>query len=136
MVIWGIYMTDGDEKYKLGELTADMAAVKSDVLEIKVTQKEIIAKIDNLNAVSVERWEKRNKYVDDKFSEHEQRFEALEDINKLRESSIWTKIGRAFEKNLVNYIGAGILIFAISVAYIYLRNDLEQSKAPIINTKE
>lgn len=129
-------MTEGDEKYKLGELTADMAAVKREVLEIKATQKEIIAKIDNINAVSVERWEKRNKYVDDKFSAHERRFEALEDINKLRDSSIWTKIGRAFERNLVNYIGAGILIFALSVAFIYLRNDLVQSKAPTINIKE
>jgi len=129
-------MTDGDEKYKLGELTADMAAVKHDILEIKATQREIIQKIDNIHAVSVERWEKRNKYVDDKFSEHDLRIEALEDINKLRDSSIWTKIGRAFERNLVNYIGAGILIFALSVAFIYLRNDLAQSKAPIINTKE
>lgn len=129
-------MTDGDEKYKLGELTADMAAVKRDVVEIKTNQKEIIAKIDSINAVSVERWEKRNKYVDDKFSAHGLRIEALEDINKLRESSIWTKIGRAFEKNLVNYIGAGILIFALSVAFIYLRNDLVQSKAPTINIKE
>lgn len=129
-------MTEGDEKYKLGELTADMAAVKRDIVDIKAGQKEIIKKLDNVNAVSVERWEKRNKYVDDKFSEHERRFEALEDINKLRESSIWTKIGRAFEKNLINYIGAGILIFALSVAFIYLRNDLVQSKSPTINIKE
>ena len=129
-------MTEGDEKYKLGELTADMAAVKRDVVEIKTNQKEIIQKLDSINAVSVERWEKRNKYVDDKFSAHDLRIEALEDINRLRESSIWTKIGRAFEKNLVNYIGAGILIFALSVAFIYLRNDLVQSKAPTIKIKE
>lgn len=28
-------MTEGDEKYKLGELTADMAAVKRDIADIK-----------------------------------------------------------------------------------------------------
>lgn len=117
-------MTDGDEKYKLGELTADMAAVKHDVLEIKATQKEIIQKLDNINAVSVERWEKRNKYVDDKFSEHERRFEALEGINKLRDSSIWTKIGISFEANFVKFVAAGLLVFAISVAYVYLKNDI------------
>lgn len=117
-------MTDGDEKYKLGELTADMAAVKRDIVDIKVGQKEIINKIDAINAVSVERWEKRNKYVDDKFSEHERRFEALEDINKLRDSSIWTKIGVSFEANFIKFIAAGLLVFALSVAYVYLKNDI------------
>jgi len=107
-----------------------------ELVDIKESQKEILHRLDNLSVVSVERWEKHNAKVDARFNAHGLRIEALEDINKLRDSSIWTKIGRAFEKNLVNYIGAGILIFAISVAYIYLRNDLEQSKAPIINTKE
>ena len=117
-------MTEGDEKYKLGELTADMAAVKRDIVDIKAGQKEIINKIDAINAVSVERWEKRNKYVDDKFTEHERRFEALEDINKLRDSSIWTKIGVSFEANFIKFVAAGLLVFAISVAYVYLKNDI------------
>lgn len=117
-------MTEGDEKYKLGELTADMAAVKRDIVDIKEGQKEIINKIDAINAVSVERWEKRNKYVDDKFTEHERRFEALEDINKLRDSSIWTKIGVSFEANFIKFVAAGLLVFAISVAYVYLKNDI------------
>ena len=117
-------MTEGDEKYKLGELTADMAAVKRDIVDIKEGQKEIINKIDAINAVSVERWEKRNKYVDDKFTEHERRFEALEDINKLRDSSIWTKIGLSFEANFIKFVAAGLLVFAISVAYVYLKNDI------------
>jgi len=129
-------MTDGDEKYKLGELTADMAAVKRDIVDIKAGQKEILHRLDNLSVVSVERWEKHNAKVDARFDSHNARLEALEDISKLRDSSIWTKIGKAFEKNLVNYIGAGILIFALSVAFIYLRNDLVQSKAPTINIKE
>ena len=117
-------MTEGDEKYKLGELTADMAAVKRDIVDIKEGQKEIINKIDAINAVSVERWEKRNKYVDDKFTEHERRFEALEEINKLRDSSIWTKIGLSFEANFIKFVAAGLLVFAISVAYVYLKNDI------------
>ena len=117
-------MTEGDEKYKLGELTADMAAVKRDIVDIKEGQKEIINKIDAINAVSVERWEKHNKYVDDKFTEHERRFEALEDINKLRDSSIWTKIGVSFEANFIKFVAAGLLVFAISVAYVYLKNDI------------
>ena len=117
-------MTEGDEKYKLGELTADMAAVKRDIVDIKEGQKEIINKIDAINAVSVERWEKRNKYVDDKFTEHERRFEALEDINKRRDSSIWTKIGLSFEANFIKFVAAGLLVFAISVAYVYLKNDI------------
>ena len=117
-------MTEGDEKYKLGELTADMAAVKRDIVDIKEGQKEIINKIDAINAVSVERWEKRNKYVDDKFTEHERRFEALEEINKLRDSSIWTKIGVSFEANFIKFVAAGLLVFAISVAYVYLKNDI------------
>jgi len=129
-------MTDGDEKYKLGELTADMAAVKVDVLEIKVTQKEIIYKIDNINAVSVERWEKRNAYVDKKFLETDKAIKALQDINTLRDSNIWVRIANAFETNLIKYIGAGILIFALSVAYVYLKNDLARTNAPIINVKE
>jgi len=129
-------MTDGDEKYKLGELTADMAAVKVDVLEIKVTQKEIIYKIDNINAVSVERWEKRNASVDKKFLETDKAITALQAINTLRDSNIWVRIANAFETNLIKYIGAGILIFALSVAYVYLKNDLARTNAPIINVKE
>lgn len=128
-------MTEGDEKYKLGELTADMAAVKRDIVDIKAGQKEILHKIDAINAVSVERWEKRNKYVDDKFSAHERRFEALEDINKLRDSSIWTKIGLSFEANFIKFVAAGLLVFALSVAYVYLKNDIIKN-SPAANIKE
>ena len=43
----------GDEKYKLGELTADMAAVKRDIVDIKAGQKEILHRLDNLSVVSL-----------------------------------------------------------------------------------
>jgi len=124
-------MTEGDEKYKLGELTSDMSAVKNsqaemkiDIKEVRHDQKEIISKIDSINSVSVERWEKRNKFVDEKFMAHNLRIEALEDINRLRDSSVWTKIGVSFEANFVKFIAAGLLIFALSVAYVYLKNDI------------
>jgi len=136
-------MKDPDEKYKLGELTADMAAVKQsqaemkvDVKEVRHDQKEIITKIDNINAVSTERWEKRNAYVDQKFGQHDTRIEALETLNTLREASIWMKLGKSFETKLVNYVGAAIIVFVLSIAYVTLKADVERNSAVIEEVKE
>ena len=70
----------GDEKYKLGELTADKAAVKRDIFDIKAGQKEILHRLDNLSVVSLERQGKRNAHVDARFDANEARLEALEDF--------------------------------------------------------
>lgn len=107
-----------DEKYKLGELTADMAAVKGDVLEIKVTQKEIIQKLDSINAVSVERWEKRNKYVDSELGDIKTRLDAIEDDKKLELNSAWYKIRLFVDSAFVKLFGAAIF-GVILVAFMY-----------------
>ena len=117
-------MTDGDEKYKLGELTADMAAVKVDVLEIKVTQKEIIQKLDNINAVSVEVWQARNTHVDDVFTKHNKRLIALEEDKRLRDASLSKKIADGFESRIVQVAVALIIAGAIYIAVKLGQNDI------------
>ena len=117
-------MTDGDEKYKLGELTADMAAVKVDVLEIKVTQKEIIQKLDNINAVSVEVWQNRNAHVDDVFTKHNKRLIALEEDKRLRDVSLSKKIADGFECRIVQIAVALIIAGAIFIAVKLGQNDI------------
>ena len=117
-------MTDGDEKYKLGELTADMAAVKGDVLEIKVTQKEIIQKLDNLNAVSVGVWQARNAHVDDVFTKHNKRLIALEEDKRLRDASLSKKIADGFESRIVQIAVALIIAGAIYIAVKLGQNDV------------
>ena len=117
-------MTDGDEKYKLGELTADMAAVKVDVLEIKVTQKEIIQKLDNINAVSVEVWQNRNTHVDDVFTKHNKRLIALEEDKRLRDASLGKKIADGFESRIVQIAVALIIAGAIFIAVKLSQNDI------------
>ena len=117
-------MTDGDEKYKLGELTADMAAVKVDVLEIKVTQKEIIQKLDSINAVSVEVWQNRNAHVDDVFTKHNKRLIALEEDKRLRDASLSKKIADGFESRIVQIAVALIIAGAIYIAVKLGQNDV------------
>ena len=117
-------MTDGDEKYKLGELTADMAAVKVDVLEIKVTQKEIIQKLDSINAVSVEVWQNRNAHVDDVFTKHNKRLIALEEDKRLRDASLSKKIADGFESRIVQIAVALIIAGAIYIAVKLGQNDI------------
>jgi len=110
-------MTDGDEKYKLGELTADMAAVKGDVLEIKVTQKEIIKKLDNINAVSVERWEKRNSVVDKRFESIEGQLTILKTARLLENNSFFTRFRQKFADNSENIaVGLVLLIIVMAIA--------------------
>lgn len=117
-------MTDGDEKYKLGELTADMAAVKGDVLEIKVTQKEIIQKLDNINAVSVEVWQNRNTHVDEVFTRHNKRLVALEEDKRLRDASLSKKIADGFESRIVQVAVALIIAGVIYIAVKLGQNDI------------
>ena len=114
-------MTEGDERYKLGELTADMAAVKHDVEEIKADQKEIIAKIDNLKAVTVERWEKRNKYVDDMFAAHDLRLKSLEDTQRIDEASIWFKVRKFLDKEMVRVFGLAIMGVLVASLFYYVQ---------------
>lgn len=111
-------MTDGDEKYKLGELTADMAAVKRDIVDIKAGQKEILHRLDNLSVVSVERWEKRNAKVDARFDAHEARLEALEDFVDRESDSILTKV-RGFVSSTVVKIVGGMVIVLLGLAIMY-----------------
>lgn len=111
-------MTDGDEKYKLGELTADMAAVKRDIVDIKAGQKEILHRLDNLSVVSLERWEKRNAKVDAHFDANETRLEALEDFVDRESDSILTKV-RSFVSSTVVKIVGGIVIVLLGLAIMY-----------------
>lgn len=111
-------MTEGDEKYTLGVLTADMAAVKREVGEIKLSQHEIITKIDNFNAVTVERWEKRNSYVDGKLKDHEYRLNALEEARMLDTNSSWYKVLKFLDNSLVKAIGVS-LFGVILIALLY-----------------
>lgn len=117
-------MTDGDEKYKLGELTADMAAVKRDVVEIKTNQKEIIQKLDNINAVSVEVWQNRNTHVDDVFTKHNKRLIALEEDKRARDASLSKKIADGFESRIVQIAVALIIAGAIYIAVKLGQNDI------------
>lgn len=118
-------MSEGDEKYKLGELTSDMAAVKrsqsemrSDIKEVRADQKEIIHKIDAINAVSVERWEKRNAYVDKTFAAHNVRIESLEDSLKTWQESTFSRILAFLDKTAVQVIG--FAVFAVLLAAIII----------------
>lgn len=111
-------MTEGDEKYKLGKLEAGVEAVQGDVAEIKTTQKEIIHKLDNISAVSVERWEKRNKHVDAMFSEDRARIADLEEARRLYLSSPWYKVRAFIDSSMVKIVG-GALVSLLIVAVLY-----------------
>lgn len=105
-----------DEKYKLGELTADMAAVKRDIVDIKSGQKEILHRMDNLHVVTVERWEKRNAYVDAKFGEHSTAIEALEEYNRLERNSMFYKVRQFIGNTAIKVVGAslfGLMVIAV-----------------------
>lgn len=128
-------MTEGDEKYKLGELTADMAAVKHDVLEIKATQKEIITKLDNMNAVTVERWEKRNAAVDARLQAHNDRLEKLEECQRIERQTSWYKLRQFIDNTVVKVVGSaifGMVLIAViyyvqqSNEYAHILQDLQQ----------
>lgn len=111
-------MTDVDEKYKLGELTADMAAVKRDIVDIKAGQKEILHRLDNLSVVSVERWEKRNAHVDKTFAAHNVRIESLEDSITAWRNSTANKILVFLDKTAVQIIGTAIFgLLVVSIFY-------------------
>ena len=111
-------MTEGDEKYKLGELTADMAAVKRDIVDIKAGQKEILHRLDNLSVVSLERWEKRNAKVDARFDANEARLEALEEFVDRESDSILAKV-RGFVSSTVVKIVGGMVIVLLGLAIMY-----------------
>ena len=115
-------MTSDSSEYKLGELTSDMAAVKRDIIEIKAGQKEILQRINNLSAVTVERWEKRNAYVDKKFAEHEAAIEALQEYNKTERNSVFYKIREFIGNTAVKVIGVSLFgLMAVAVLYYVQR---------------
>ena len=115
-------MGDNSPEYKLGELTSDMAAVKRDIIEIKAGQKEILQRINNLSAVTVERWEKRNAYVDEKFAEHETAIEALQEYNKTERNSVFYKIREFIGNTAVKVIGVSLFgLMAVAVLYYVQR---------------
>ena len=121
-------MKDGDEKYKRGELTADMAAVKRDITDIKVGQKEILKRIDNLQVVTVERWEKRNAYVDTKFGEHSAAIEALQEYNRLERNSMFYKIRQFIGNTAIKVIGASLFGLMVVAALYYLQRTSEYAE--------
>ena len=121
-------MTEGDEKYKLGELTADMAAVKHDIVDIKAGQKEILQRIDNLHVVTVERWEKRNAYVETKLGEHSAAIEALQEYYRLEHESMFYKIREFIGKTAVKVIGASLFGLMVVAVLYYLQRTNEYAE--------
>lgn len=118
-------MTEGDEKYKLGELTADMAAVKRDIVDIKSSQKEILHRLDNLHVVSVEQWEHRNAYVDKALGEHTEAIKSLQEYNRLERNSMWYKVRQFVGNTAVKVIGASLFgVMVIAVLY-YVQKSAE-----------
>jgi len=121
-------MTDGDEKYKLGELTADMAAVKRDIVGIKEGQKEILHRLDNLHVVAVERWEKRNAYVDTELGEHAAAIEALQEYNRLERNSMFYKIRQFIGNTAIKVIGASLFSLMVVAVLYYVQRTNEYAE--------
>ncbi len=106
-----------------------MAAVKGDVQEIKADlkeskrehkagQREIIKRIDGLSAVTVERWEARNEYVDGQLSDHEIRIQAMEKRHTIEDNAISSKLRLFIEREIVKIIGISIIgVLLVSVFY-------------------
>ena len=118
-------MSETSSAYKLGELTSDMAAVKRDITDIKAGQKEILQRIDNLHVVTVERWEKRNAYVDTKLGEHDAAIEALKEYNRLERNSMFYKIREFIGKTAVKVIGASLFGLMVVVVLYYVQRTTE-----------
>lgn len=121
----------GDEKYQLGKLTSDMGAVKADIAEMKIDQKEsakefkdgqkeILKRIESLRAVSVKDWQARNKWVDERFAGHELRLDALEQRQEIDRHSISYKVKMFMEKELVKVVGLAMVGVILASVFYYV----------------
>ncbi len=57
-------------------------------------------------------------------NDHEARLAAVEQRNILADASVWKKIGIAFESNFIKFVGIGLFVFALFVAYLFMRQEL------------
>lgn len=54
-------------------------------------------------------------------TDHEKRIKSLEDIEKLRKASIWSRIGVATENNFVKWASTAVFIVLLVLAYFSIR---------------
>ena len=122
----GIVMTEISAK-EFGKLQSDVAYLaKASDRHTELLEK-MDGKLDGM--VTQKQLNDRIEPIETDVKNQCTRIEALEQRNQISDASVWKKIALAFEGNFIKFVGISLFVFALSVAYIYLQEQLEEHRA-------
>ena len=98
---------------EFGNLEANVANLTTAVQEVDRKLNDVMTRTDIQNVIeSITAIQKA----------HEQRILELEDYNKLKSSSVWSRIGLAADANFVSFIGKAVFIIFGGLIAAYFLN--------------
>lgn len=110
---------------EFGKLQSDVEYLKNTSDNHTRILEKMDTKLDGL--VTHEQLNKTLEPLQAQVIDHETRLAALEQRNTLSDSSVWNKIGIAFEGNFVKFLGVAVFGFALFVGYLFIRQEIIRS---------
>lgn len=111
---------------EFGNLQSDVKHLTQTMDNHTVILERVDAKLDGV--VTQEQFAKRITESDAKFENHSMRISAIEDRFKISDSSVWKKIAKSIEDNLIKIVASGIVLFIVIATFVLVQQNLATRK--------